>query len=230
MKGLTADFLNESKKKEDDFYELEQVQFELSAISDPKIRALVTYCLSKAPAFWAAPVSNDEDGVYPSDEYEVGGLVLHTTRAVRMFMLMEASVECSQEEKDCAIAALLLRNLVKFVYITDKQDELAFDPIYLYMVDPFLTNIITESQMAGEDIGAWLGVSPENINMILRLIRTSGGYLSLVPETQPATFLEKTVHFADLAVTMSDTIKDIPLFVFENEQDDDDDDDSEDDD
>lgn len=199
---LSADFLAQNAKDWWGNYEgLEKIEFELNLIVDPKIRSLVMFLLSKADTFWTAAIASGEFDIYPEDECEEGGIVLHAVRSVRAFMLMEPVTECSNVERDCAIAALLLRNITRAIWIDEAKTETTIDPLHLYTVDGFVNAVVANAQINGEDVGQIMGVDADDLNMILRLIRTSAGYMTLIPETFPVTLLEKTVHFADLMAT-----------------------------
>lgn len=201
-KDFAADFLAQQPREwwgsNSNFDRLET---ELNLIENPKIRAFTMFILSKAELFWTAPISTGEFDHFPDDEYEDGGMVLHASRSIRAFLLLEPTLECTNEERDCAIAALLLRNVTRAIPLDKKGKNYTFDPMHLYTVDSFVDAVVANTQLDGEDMGTVLGVDDEHIRSILRLIRTSGGSPPLIPETFPTTLLEKAVHFADLIAT-----------------------------
>ena len=170
----------------------------LDLINNVHIRDLVSYMLSKSEAFWVAPVSNFADSSYPPDEFETGGLVRNTKRAVRSFWFLHHCMDFTVDEFYCGIAALLLRNVTKAVYLGADHKTLAHDPFYLYTVEGFLQEITEDTVNNYEDNGRVLGVEEAHIDLIMRLIRTSDGTMTIIPETFPISPLEKTVHMATL--------------------------------
>lgn len=199
---------------------------EIDLIMDPKVRSLVIFLLSKADLFWHVAISNDSSPFYPDDEYELGGMVLHVRRTVQAFMLLESGF-FSNDERDAGIAALLLRNITKPQWIEMADyPRYAYDPFHVYTVDAFTTTALATAQLDGQDLGLVIGIDGDIMTMIFRLIRTSCGPESIIPETIPATELERVVYYAEL---MASTLKSVLYGVdFEDDYDDEDDDDDED--
>lgn len=198
--GIAGDFINTDPKPTwADDERLKGLQDLIDLISNVHIKALVSYMLSKSDIFWKAPISGDlEDASYPPDEYEEGGMVRNTRRATKAFCYLHYCMGFSLDEYHCAIAALLLRNITKAFYVGEDMTAIVYDPHHLYTVDGFLQMILDDTSNNYEDNGRVLGVEDEHLSLIMRLIRTSDGIMSLIPETFPVTPLEQTVHIATL--------------------------------
>lgn len=193
MSELSSGFL--SQEPEVDWSQnekLRDLEIEISLIIDPKIKHFAMLLLSKANAFWEAPIN--EEG-HPEDEYEPGGLIRHVKRTVRAFVLMESTMECTSHERDCAVAALLVRNVSR-CYKSGKKFQ--YDPLHVYTIDNYIDAVLKDAQVEGTDIGTIMGVHAESLTLIARLVHTSMGFLSMIPETLPQTNLEKTVALSVL--------------------------------
>ena len=107
-------------------------------------------------------------------------------------------MEFSPLESHCAVSALLLRNVTKALPAGINRDVVMYDPFHLYTVDAFIERVLAYAHGNGEDTGSILEIPEEAVPLITRLVRTSDGIYSIVPETFPTTMLEKTVHMATL--------------------------------
>lgn len=163
---------------------------EINLIQDSSVREFVSVCLSNTDlAFWTAPMPVDKRKRL-KDEYESGGIVLHTKRVTRIVALMCQAQERNAFEEDLMIAAAILHDATKA--ITNK-DEFIYDPMHPYTLDVFA--------MEQTDI-----LESEFIHQILRLVRTHLGVWSPIPETIPVTSLEWSLHLADFIGSKMDWI------------------------
>ena len=168
---------------------------ELDLISDPTIRSFVCAVLSRADPFWFSPASFVE-GSHPPDEMKIKGLLLHTKRVVRTVQLLINTIESSQSERDCVVAAAILHDVTKALW---HRDEITHDPMHMYTVNSFIEFCFEkDTQDADSSIDNVMDIDSENLLLILRLIRCSHGEFSPIPETIPITWLEHVIHMADL--------------------------------
>lgn len=197
--SLSGQFLAEDPKENwSSDPRLERLADYIDQIYDVRIKAFTKYVLSKCDAFWEAPVDKIADGSYPPDELKPGGLLRNTRRSVRAFIYINSTHLASLEETDCAISALLLRNCNRALWADDEHSDVIYDPFYLYTIDAFIEKCLAESKLNHEDTGSVSEISGDAIALITRLIHTSDGAYSLIPETFPTTPLEKAVHYSVL--------------------------------
>jgi 23S rRNA maturation-related 3'-5' exoribonuclease YhaM len=174
---------------------------EIDIINDPKIKSFVRSVLSKAESFWIAWSSNIPN-VHPPDEYEVGGLILHTKRVFRAALVLLSTIEASSIDSDCLLAAALLHDVTKTVWQNSDKENVVHDIMHPYTVDNFIDWCRIQDRDKGEDSTAnSLEILDESLLKITRLIRCSHGGWSPIPETVPVTMLEQTLHIADLIAT-----------------------------
>lgn len=170
---------------------------EIDLIGDPKIKSFVRSILSKAESFWIAAAAN-VIGLHPPDEYEMGGLVLHTKRVFRAVAILSTTVELSTMDADCLMAAALLHDVTKTVWGADRE-EIIHDLMHPYTVDNFIDWCRLQDKDKGEESTSnALEISDDALLKITRLIRCSHGAWSPIPETYPVTMIEQTLHIADL--------------------------------
>jgi hypothetical protein len=197
-KSITDKLLEISEDLSIDNHILSDLLEEIDVINDPKIKSFVRSILSKAESFWIAQSSIIPNN-HPPDEYDVGGLVLHTKRVVRAVLILSSTVECSLIESDCLVAAALLHDVTRTVWKDDNKDEVIHDIMHPYTVDNFIDWCRLQDQHKNESsYNNSLEISDEAISRIARLIRCSHGMWSPIPETLPVTILEQTLHIADL--------------------------------
>lgn len=192
---LSIDFLSQNTDRPwSNDERISMLEWEISHIVNPKVEALVRYLLSKSDAFWVAPVESlddqDEDR-FSADEYEPGGLVLHVRRTIKsMVYMLNAYPDMTGDECDAMLAALLLRNITKCLFINEERN-LIFDHFHLYTVERFAFHCMAQSEAEAEDMGSLLNSDAELFDLIFRLIRVSDGFQSTIPETQPVSPLER---------------------------------------
>jgi hypothetical protein len=208
--SISASFLNmDAKKHWSTDPRLERLADYIDHIFDPKIKSFTKFLLANSDGFWIAPVDNpDNDNTFPPDEYEPGGLVRSTRRAARSFIYLSSCMNFSIEESDCGVAALLLRNCTKPLQASPAKGEYMFDPFHLYTIDSFIDRCLVQAQQNQEDTGSVLEIAEEALALITRLIHTSDGIYSIIPETFPNSALEKTVHMATLMGSLCHDILD----------------------
>lgn len=201
--SLSSDFLSQGVEDwAEDQIRIAPLSFEIDLIMDPKVKSFVSFLLSKSELFWEAGVSDGSEDYYPDEEYEQGGLALHVSRTIQTFMLLESGF-FTNDEKDAAVAALLLRNITKVIYRHDEDPpSYIYDPFHVYTVDSFTTSALAAAQLSGQDLGQLIGISTEVMSLIFRLVRTSDGPESLVPETMPVTELERVVYYSCLVASV----------------------------
>lgn len=168
---------------------------EISLIRSQAIQYFVRSMLLRAEEFWAAP-ADDRVGVFPEDEYESGGLVLHTKRCVRAVVILADAYGLEENEKDLVIAAAILHDITKAAYSESAYD---FDPMHPYTVDAFLRSVQADDKIFGDESKSTvMYLEEDTIAQIMRLIRCHLGLYSPVPETIPITNTDMVVHLADL--------------------------------
>ncbi len=173
-----------------------ELDAEIELIGDPKIAKFVDFIVNEATYLWEAPIASEFDNRYPPDAYETGGLIKHVKRTVWIFYALDQVAELSPSERDCAIAALLLKECTRVIGVLD--DNYIYDPYHLYTVDRFIDLVIANALAAGVDLGEFIDASKADLDLIARLMHAADGNDSLITETWPGTFLQKLVHYSEL--------------------------------
>lgn len=174
---------------------LKLLSVELSFIVDPKIKSFVEFVLVKSDAFWIAPIT-PIPGLAIEDEYEEGGMVRSTIRTIKSFFTLESLYELSTQERDCVLAALLIRNTTRAMM--DLDGDIHFEPFFTLMIDTYIEALLHSAVEDGDDLGSMLGIAHEDLAMIQRLVRVSSGYAAPIPEVFPSSPVEILVASASL--------------------------------
>lgn len=188
---------------------LDSFVIELDLISDVNIRKLVESALIAADSFWVSP-SSFVPLDHPKDEYGTNGLVLHTKRVLKSLAVLAEAVTLSTHEKDCLLAAGFLHDVTKAVWANEEKTAVIHDEFHCYTVDAFLKWAQSNNSLS-VDLG--VDIKYDTLDHILRLIRCSEGYYSIIPETIPLTIQEKLLCMADLVA------KNLHLIIDEVEKD-----------
>lgn len=186
--------VNNLNIESDKLDKLDRFQIELELISDINIRKLVESSLLAADPFWVSPASFAPLD-HPKDEYGTEGLMLHTKRVLKTLTVLLETVVLNTHEQDCLLAAAFLHDITKAVWANEDKTAVIHDDFHCYTVDAFLkwaqsTNSLTV------DLGT--DIKYDTLDQILRLIRCSQGYYSIIPETIPLTIQERLLCMADL--------------------------------
>lgn len=198
QEAVDQEFHNENAK-------IKPLLAEIGYIKNQSIQYFVRSLLVKAHEFWFAPADNVEG--HPTDEYDVGGMVLHTQRVVRTAMLLSEAYGLEEHEKDLVIAAAILHDITKALILRGDED-MFYDPMHPYTVDAFLKSVSSEDKMFGDESkSSTMYLKEESIAQIMRLIRCHLGLYSPVPETIPITTTDMVVHLADLVATNLETLQ-----------------------
>jgi hypothetical protein len=171
---------------------------ELKMIENSGIRSFTRAILLRAGPFWHMPAFPQE-GIYPPDEYDSDGAVLHTKRVVRATLLLSAGFRLTPLERDMALSAALLHGVTKGKY-DDDYDSVMFDIMYPYTVKLLVDLILTDDEVnATESQSNTLDVEPEIVEQILKLIRGQAGSRSIVPESAPKPYSYNNIlHLATI--------------------------------
>lgn len=197
---LLDEFLLKQEEADQEFHnenaKIKPLLEEIELIKNQSIQYFVRSLLVKAHEFWFAPADNQEG--HPSDEYETGGMVLHTQRVVRTAALLADAYGLEEHERDLVIAAAILHDLTKALILREDED-MFYDPMHPYTVDAFLRSVSSEDKMFGDESkSSTMYLKEETIAQIMRLVRCHLGLYSPVPETIPITTTDMVVHLADL--------------------------------
>lgn len=179
---------------------LNELADEIDTIKDPKIAAFVKSLLLKADGFWISPSSLDQS-THPPDEWELGGMVLHTKRVVRIALMLSNTFEATIQEMDILVAAAILHDVTKAM-LKPGSDEILHDMMHAYTIDSYVDHCRAEDERdANSSTPNAFEVDDETTGLILRLIHCSHGFWSIIPETIPMTNMERILHMADLVAT-----------------------------
>lgn len=167
---------------------------EINLIHSQSVQYFTRAVLLRTSEFWYAPA--DTEPGHPEDEYEEGGLVKHTQRAVRTGVMLCDAYGIETDEKDLVISAILIHDITKAI---KESDEIFFDPMHPYTVDAFVKAVRAEDKLfSDESKSSLMYIKDEIVNAILRLVRCHLGLYSPIPETIPITTMDMIVHLADL--------------------------------
>lgn len=184
--------------KEQEDIVLKPLLAEINLISNPEIKSFTRAVLLRAGPFWTMPVFT-ELGLYPPDEYDLEGNVLHTKRVVRAIMLLSYGYTVTSFERDMAISAALLHGTSKGVY--DGDGNVAYDPMY-----PYTVRRLVESEdilHAVEGQSNTLDLDQAVVAQILKLVRGQMGAHSVVPETIPKPYTYENILHIALLIAMN---------------------------
>lgn len=178
----------------------------INLIQNGDLKSFVRCVLCNVPAvFWTMPVHLEPD-IHPLDEYKEGGLVLHTKRVVRAAMLLTEIQYRPQEELDLMIAAALLHDIMK-------ADSNVPNYLHSIAVDRFIETLSVTDELDSEyqtrsNTLSFIVNSPEQLIMLMRIIRAHEGTESPCPELIPVTSLEQILNAANQVARNIDKIVD----------------------
>lgn len=164
----------------------------LPLIGSSDVRDMVSAMWEKAPDyFFVVPAS--VSGKYHGDwSTDVGGLIRHVIMGTEVVDDLAATFELNDEESDCAIAALLCHDILKY--------GIDFDYRYLDM-HPFMPRAYFGYKHSEGYIGQDL-VSLDAFETVMSAIERHMGNLkegkwTSVGGIKPETSVQKAVHLAD---------------------------------
>lgn len=190
---------------------LQPVAKELGLIRRSSIKHFVkTVLVNLDSDWWSYPVSVGDDGFLKClpDEYEEGGLVLHTKRLVRACAILSDSLNIGKSDRDILYGAAFLHGIarIRHEYDEDLDEYLLFEePMYSYLVDETILDIIDQGQgrpnrkakMLQE---ARVKMDKDAYKKMLKLTRCQQGYAALIPETKPSNSLEHVMAASENVV------------------------------
>jgi 23S rRNA maturation-related 3'-5' exoribonuclease YhaM len=178
----------------------------IDLIQNAYLRSFVRCVLYNTPEeFWTMPVSTLPD-IHPPDEYAEGGLVLHTKRVVRAAALIAEVQLRIQEDIDVLVAAALLHDIVK-------ADESIPDYLHSIAVDKFVENLSVIDELDADYVTrsntlSFIMNHPDQLILLMRVIRAHEGLDSPCPELVPVTSLEQILNIANQIAKNIDKIVD----------------------
>lgn len=180
---------------------------EIDLLIQDSVKEFVRAILVRAPeSFWNAASGKLGDQLYPPDEHEKGGNILHVKRVVRSVFMLSEVYDFDPEEQDIVIAAALLGSITKFLPIAD---DYILDPMYPYTVDRYIQEIIAQEMSSPDNPGSSsLMVEQSTVEDILRVMRCQLGRWSPIPETVPLSPAEWILHVSDMITTKMHVIID----------------------
>lgn len=160
----------------------------LDCIENEGIKFFTITMLNNAPeSFFVMPSGPPEmeDYIHPPDEDDEGGNILHTLRVHRATRVIAYTCGLDQDETDILASAALLHDAWKYDMYGNYQHYHSFKPDEL--IEEFIDN---DSAFSEEEAPSTMEISREDLEKILRLVRTHHGIYSLIPETEPSDPME----------------------------------------
>lgn len=188
-------------RAEEDVF-LEPLLEEIQLINSESIANFVRSVLLRSGDFWFIPVYPEKD-LFPPDEYEPGGNIIHTKRVVRAIRLLCYINSLDTKRTDIAIAAALLHTVTKAKY-SDESETVEYDLMYPYTVKVLIDVIMRDDEIySTDDRSTTLDADTEDIQMILMLIRKQMGAHSLIPEVIPQPFSYESILNTAVVIAMN---------------------------
>jgi hypothetical protein len=208
---LIDSLLEKKKEIDDDDNKIKIFHDEIEIINDPKIKSFIRSVMKMAEPFWVSPASTVPE-THPPDEYGPEGLIIHTKRVVRIAALLTVTIDLTQEEIDCILAAALLHDITKAYWADESNTSVIHDPMHIYTVDGMvkMCRSYDEENNIHPPQDNTLDIEFNHLELILKLIRYSHGIFSPIPETIPKNELENIVHIADFLASSLHIIVDGP--------------------